>query len=227
MKINLKVFFLVLMLGVLAAPVSATNLVPNYSFESITNGSFDNWSGSYTTSTVSHTGSYSALIYDGGGAYGTNSGINSSTFDTDGPGTYDFGAWFSFGLAADPATMGGWPDDRFGISAVVNPIGNVDPTYPNEIYSIPTGVTLNWAEEAATGIYWSDWFLISDFFTVSADTTTRLSLYVQQYDTSVTGYARVDDAYVTVAPVPEPSTFLLLSAGLAGLGFAFRRRRKE
>jgi hypothetical protein len=32
---------------------------------------------------------------------------------------------------------------------------------------------------------------------------------------------------IPVAPVPEPSTFLLLCAGLAGLGFVARRRRKE
>lgn len=34
-------------------------------------------------------------------------------------------------------------------------------------------------------------------------------------------------AGVYVTPVPEPSTFLLLGAGLAGLGFVVRRRRKE
>ena len=225
MKINLKVFFLVLMLGLLAAPVSATNLVPNSSFESITNGSFDNWSGSYSISSVSRTGNYSALLQDNGLASG-NSGISSSTFDTVGPGTYDFGAWFSFGLEVDPTTLIGWPDDRYAVSAVVNPIANVDPTYPNKIYSVPSGVTLNWVEEVGTGIFWSDWFLISDVFTVLADTTTRLSINIQQYDTTYTGYARVDDAYV-VAPVPEPSTFLLLSGGLAGLAFAVRRRRKE
>ena len=33
-------------------------------------------------------------------------------------------------------------------------------------------------------------------------------------------------AGVYVAPVPEPSTFLLLGSGLAGLGFVVRRRRK-
>ena len=182
MKTILKVLFLVLTIGMIATSVSATNILPNSGFENVTGAAFDDWSGTYSISTVSLTGNYSALIYDGGGEYNSNSGISSSTFTTAGPGTYDFGAWFSFGLNADPASLSGWPDDRFGISAVVGPTTVVDPTYPNKIYSIPSNVSLNWTQDAGTGVYWSDWFLISDTFTLSADANTRLSIYVQQYD---------------------------------------------
>ena len=102
MKSLLKVFFILLLLGMFASSVSATNLVPNAGFENVTGGTiFDNWTGTYNISTVSHTGNYSALISDGGGNAGSSLAISSSTFSTATLGTYEFGAWFSFGLYAD------------------------------------------------------------------------------------------------------------------------------
>ena len=57
-------------------------------------------------------------------------------------------------------------------------------------------------------------------FITDAGTITSLTL------TPTTSFGVVGIDNVAYAPVPEPSTILLLGSGLAGLGF-FRRRRKD
>lgn len=66
-------------------------------------------------------------------------------------------------------------------------------------------------------------------------TSDSTNLYVNLYDLpdfdafrmTSTSYAfEADNIAVGTAPVPEPSTLLLLGSGLAGLGFYARKRRK-
>jgi len=54
--------------------------------------------------------------------------------------------------------------------------------------------------------------------------TLESSLFTLDYTSGFVGEERVENA---AAPVPEPSTIILLGGGLAGLAFVVRRRKKE
>lgn len=57
--------------------------------------------------------------------------------------------------------------------------------------------------------------------------TSGQSSYLLGYNDSFTGDADFDDIVVrvSVSPIPEPSTYALMLAGLAAVGFVARRRR--
>jgi hypothetical protein len=60
------------------------------------------------------------------------------------------------------------------------------------------------------------------------DVSTRgQSSYLLGYNDSFRGDADFDDIVVrvSVSPIPEPSTYALMLAGLAAVGFVARRRR--
>lgn len=75
--------------------------------------------------------------------------------------------------------------------------------------------------------------IIDDFLTFEIPSLFN-GFGVHSFEITRTGgfglnYMQIDNLVFEpiAAPVPEPSTFLLLGAGLAGLGFVARRRRKE
>lgn len=65
---------------------------------------------------------------------------------------------------------------------------------------------------------------IGSFATLHLDTATNVKFYINDsvYGDNVGG---VSVTLAAVAPVPEPSTYALLLAGLGGVGFVARRRR--
>jgi len=65
---------------------------------------------------------------------------------------------------------------------------------------------------------------LSTSFTLTSESYVNFYIYDIKYTDNIGGMTlRVEKG---VAPVPEPSTFLLLGGGLLGLGFCVRKRKK-
>lgn len=78
--------------------------------------------------------------------------------------------------------------------------------------------------DEANTVFWgsNDFWLQYDFTTL-----TPVDFLYSVDSVSTTGWRSEEFSRFDVSPVPEPSTFLLLGGGLAGLAFVVRRRRKE
>jgi len=201
-----------------AIPIGVTNLLLNSSFEDFTTGDgFDDWteSGEWYRDSRAYDGSYSARL-------GVTTGGLYQTFSLTSGDTLYFGAQFRF---ITNGYVANW--DSAQINMQVN--GLPDTTIGGDVNSFYQD--LNWSLLGGT-TYLSDWFTVDgmvDLSGVTLPANSAMNISLQNFSDPNTRVI-VDDAYAGVAsaaPVPEPSTLLLLGGGLSGLAWYRRKRKKE
>lgn len=227
-----NVFLAIVLLGGIALPASsiaATNLVDNSSFEILENGGFADWTeggNSYVEEVIVRTGDYAAGIYNdiSGAEYGDISGsVKSDWFDFTECGTYEYGAYFKIYSVVDPTTIG-WPADRPGITTEVKTASGT--FWPNDIVNVDSLLNATWFEYDG-GWLTTEWLLLGGTFNVTECGTGYVNIFLQDYFVENYTAVVVDDVFVRMAPVPEPSTMLLFGFGLGALGIYSRKRSKK
>jgi hypothetical protein len=98
--------------------------------------------------------------------------------------------------------------------------------------NVPNGGPFSWVDKTSGGTWYSNDFLNSDNMDhFIAFTTPKAGEYILAFEDwpNSLGDKDYNDLIIKVkqvAPVPEPSTFLLLGAGIIGIGLARKRFRK-
>jgi len=196
----------------------------------ITNGSFEGGPQGTSYVTINSNGDIGNTSIPGWTVYGSVDWINNYWQNSNGSNSLDLAGYYLQGMVLSnpfPTTpnatyrvtfdMAGNPDQPYNKTLLAVYMNNPDSTlglYPfTFIQAGHTAGNMGWQTES--------------FDFVAADTTAQLAfldITVSPYGTGNAWGAALDN--VNVNPVPEPSTFCLLGAGLASIGLFGRRFRK-
>lgn len=162
---------------------------------------------------------------DYGGSHYTSGDF---AFDVNTDGTYDFAVDFSFTGTTPNFSLyrvSDWQDVLYAAHAVANPFEYDSTAGTEALVLAPTDIAGAYGVDGTS-------YILEGSFDLSALEYTDLGLYaVNLYsggDISMrwTMSCGNDFLEITTAPIPEPSTYLLLGSGIIGLAFWRRRRAK-
>ena len=230
---NLLMFLVVMLLGSgIAYAVSFSDLTNG---ESLTVGDklFDNWSvdyydaadfGDFNAANIEVTG------IDDGGDYGVRFDVNNSELSVTGDDIYNYvDLTLSFRVSVlDP--MYRITGASLGITSALLTLSGDNGSFLFETIGTSSGMS-DLGDMSAEFSYLDDELTssLSDLilFDPQSEIWVSKNILVWSMDSTDTAMLSGFEQRFSQAVIPEPSTFLLLGGGLAGLAFYRRRRRKD